>query len=184
MGGQATLFSSSDAAAVTSKDIRVAVMHHAYTHSYPAPVVPFLAFTSALDFLARPRMTRNFYCAAAPNATADTDAASEKDAGGGGGGGGYGRGDGDGSMARGLVDKLWADHSEPDVERYNPLLAQFTAAWIKLHLGDGISKEFGLDYDDMIFGNNATASLCAGGDGAMVQCEIHRGDDVDGGRRS
>ena len=94
MGGQATLFSSSDATAVTSKDIRVAVMHHAYTHSYPAPVVPFLAFTSALDFLARPRMTRNFYRAAAPNATADTDAASEKDAGGGGGGGGYGRGDG------------------------------------------------------------------------------------------
>ena len=44
MGGQATVFSSSYGNA-TGHRIRAAVMHHAFTHDYPAPTVPFLAFT-------------------------------------------------------------------------------------------------------------------------------------------
>lgn len=142
MGGQATLFSSSDADAVADHDIKVAVMHHAYTHSYPAPLVPFLAFTSVFDMTARPRMTRQFFAAEGAAAT------------------------------KGLVNKVKADHSEPDVERYNPLLPQFTAAWIKLYLC-GVDEEFGISFDDMIYGNSST-SMCAGGDGAMAECEVYR----------
>ena len=48
MGGQATLFSS--APEYTAQyDIRTAVMHHAFSHTFPAPSVPFLDFTSELD---------------------------------------------------------------------------------------------------------------------------------------
>ena len=39
----------------TEHNIKAAVMHHAYTHSYPAPQVPFLAMTSALDATASPK---------------------------------------------------------------------------------------------------------------------------------
>ena len=39
MGGQATLFSAADADALATHDIRVAVMHHAFTHTNPPPLV-------------------------------------------------------------------------------------------------------------------------------------------------
>lgn len=44
MGGQSTVFASSLGNA-SGSNITAAVMHHAYTHAYPAPQVPFLAFT-------------------------------------------------------------------------------------------------------------------------------------------
>jgi hypothetical protein len=34
-------------------------------------------------------------------------------------------------------------------------------------------KEFGLDFEEMIYGNS-TKSICNGGDGKMVKCEMHR----------
>jgi hypothetical protein len=44
MGGQATLFSSSYGNA-SAYDIRAAVMHHAFTHTFPVSEIPFLDFT-------------------------------------------------------------------------------------------------------------------------------------------
>lgn len=53
MGGQATLFSSSYRNA-SEHGITAAVMHHAYTHEYPGPTVPFLAMTGeCVSFQAR-----------------------------------------------------------------------------------------------------------------------------------
>ena len=54
MGGQATLFSSSYSN-FTQYNIKAAVMHHAYTHTYPAPKVPFIVFTGARDTTAPAR---------------------------------------------------------------------------------------------------------------------------------
>ena len=45
MGGQSTVFSASFRNA-SANGIAAAVMHHAYTHEYPAPTIPFLAFTA------------------------------------------------------------------------------------------------------------------------------------------
>jgi len=59
MGGQATMKSSSALGA--GHGIKAAVMHHAYTHTYDAPVVPFLAFTGAADVIATPPQTQRFY---------------------------------------------------------------------------------------------------------------------------
>lgn len=53
MGGQATLFSSSYSNA-SDYDIRAAVLHHAYTHSFPVPQIPFVDFTGELDTTAPP----------------------------------------------------------------------------------------------------------------------------------
>jgi len=103
MGGQATLFSSSGSNA-SSFDIRAAVMMHAYTHVFPAPKVPFLAFTGTKDTTAPPSMASGFYNA--PGA----------------------------ATVKGIANREGATHHEPDVTDYNPLLPQFTAAWFKLHL--------------------------------------------------
>ena len=52
-------------------------------------------------------------------------------------------------------------------------MPQFTAAWFKLHL-ENKTHEFGYDFDSMIYGTNASSSVCGGGDGSMSQCETHR----------
>merc|ERR1719329_684435 len=83
MGGQATLFSSSALGA--GYNIKAAVMHHAYTHSFPAPEVPFLAFTGTRDLTASPSMTHGFYNASGA------------------------------SPVKGLVNKAGANHQEPTI---------------------------------------------------------------------
>jgi hypothetical protein len=103
MGGQATVFSSSLKNA-SDFNIRAAVMHHAYTHVFPAPTIPFLAFTGTKDTTAPPSMAEGFF--SAPGAF----------------------------HTRGLVNRIGATHHEPDTSDYNPLLPQFTAAWFKLYL--------------------------------------------------
>jgi hypothetical protein len=147
MGGQATVFSSSFSNA-TNHGISAAVMHHAYTHKYPAPQIPFLAFTGARDDVAISKLTDRFVNASG------------------------------GSTSKGLVNKKDANHFEPEdpfpLEEncYNPLLPQFTAAWFKLHL-EKKTSEFGFNFEEMIYGND-TKSVCAGGDGAMKACETHK----------
>jgi hypothetical protein len=140
MGGQATVYSSS-LKNTSAYEIKAAVMHHAYTHSYPAPLVPFLAFTGAKDTIAPPRMTEDYFNAKGAN------------------------------PIRGLVNKESATHHEPDTTDYNPLLAQFSAAWFKMFLDKTPSAD-GFDYHEMIFGKGTT-SVCNGGDGAMKACEMH-----------
>ena len=55
---------------------------------------------------------------------------------------------------------------------YNPLLAQFTAAWFKVYL-DKTPKDQGTDFEAMLFGKTEH-SLCGGGDGKMAACELHQ----------
>eukprot|EP00940_MAST-03C_sp_MAST-3C-sp2_P002944 g2944.t1 len=141
MGGQGTVFASSYDNASTY-DIRSAVMHHAYTHEYPAPKVPFLAFTGVEDMTAPPKMAEAFFGAEGA------------------------------AQPRGLVNRKWTTHHEPDILGYNKLLPQFTAAWFKITL-QHISNENGIDYESMIFGN-ASTSLCGGGDGSMAECTLVR----------
>ena len=147
MGGQSTLFSSSYGNA-SEFGISAAVMHHAFTHEYPAPDIPFLAFTGGEDFVASHTMTERYY-----------DAASTS------------------GLSRGLVYKKNADHFEPEDPfcpfywSYNPILPQLTAAWFKLHL-ENRKVQFGIDFEAMIYGNTSS-SICNGGDGAMVKCEVH-----------
>lgn len=85
MGGQGTVFSSSMGNA-SAHDIRAAVIHHAFTHTYPAPQIPFLAFTGTLDELAPARMTHKFFEAARAD------------------------------LPRGLVNRLDTDHHEPELD--------------------------------------------------------------------
>eukprot|EP01048_Picozoa_sp_COSAG05_P011218 COSAG05_NODE_1043_length_6061_cov_10.071285_5_plen_341_part_00 len=171
MGGQATVFSSSGSNA-SAFDVRAAVMLHAYTHVYPASSVPFLAFTGTKDTTAPPAMAEWLFNA------------------------------GSGTHPRGLVNRDGATHHEvrppltprplltllfcaaalcvsitlsrpqPDVEDYNPLLPQFTAAWFKLYL-EGRALEFGLDFDALLWGNSSS-SLCGGGAGKMAACQLIR----------
>jgi hypothetical protein len=148
MGGQSTVFSSSFNNA-SEHGISAAVMHHAYTHDYPPPQIPFLAFTGKEDDLASHRCTKRYYEASG------------------------------GSPTKGFVNKKrHADHHEPEENylhlgsAYNPRLAQFTAAWFKLHL-EKKTREFGVDFAKLIYSNSST-SLCGGGDGKMVHCEVHR----------
>ena len=146
MGGQATVFSGADAGNVSRYDIRAAVMHHAYTHTYPPVTVPHLVFTGSSDHTAPPSMATGIFDA--PGASAH----------------------------RGLVNKKGATHYEPITPlllQYNPLLAQFSAAWMKVHL-DGTPQADGNDYDAMIYGAGSD-SLCGGGDGDQVTCTIERG---------
>jgi len=82
MGGQATVYSSSSHG--KGHGIKAAVMHHAYTHSHPAPIVPFLAFTGSADVIASPKMTAGFFNATGANA------------------------------ARGFVNKAGSTHFEPN----------------------------------------------------------------------
>jgi hypothetical protein len=102
MGGQATLFSSAYNAA--DYDIRAAVMHHPYTHSFPPPLVPYIVFTGTND----------------TTAPADTMAQPIFEVEG-------------GSEIRGIVNKIGADHHEPDITDLSPegvrLLATYSVAW-------------------------------------------------------
>lgn len=145
MGGQAAVFSSSGRNA-TLHDIRAAVMLHAYTHAYPAPTVPFLAFTGTGDDTAPPAMAHGFFDAVPAAARA--------------------------ALPRGLVNRVGATHHEVDVEDYNPLLAQYTAGWLKLFLQKR-THDYGIDFEKMIFGDGKE-SMCGGGGGAMAECDLFR----------
>lgn len=149
MGGQATLFSSSYNNA-TTYNIKAAVLHHAFTHSFPAPSIPFLVFTGENDV----------------EAPADTMGVPIFEAGAG--------------LPRGLVDKTLAGHHEPDITSLDrngiSLLAQFSVAWFKLYL-DETPYANGFDYDAMIYGQGAQG-VCSGGDGNMTTCTIERGTQI------
>ena len=144
MGGQATVFSSSYDNA-TKYNIKAAVMHHAYSHSFPTPTVPFAVFTGTADTTA-PAGTMGQPLFESPG----------------------------GSAVRAYVNKVGAGHHEPDVTSLDPngigLLAQFSAAWLKIYL-DETPQAFGLDFHEMIFGSGA-GSVCGGGDGQMANCTI------------
>lgn len=118
-------------------NIKAACLHHPYTHNFPAPTVPFVVFTSEGDTTAPVE----------PMATGIFNAPG-------------------GAKIRGIVDKIDTDHHEPDMLNYNPLIGQFTAAWLKIYL-DNTPQADGFDYEEMVFGASAI-SLCGGGDGAMV----------------
>lgn len=120
MGGQSTLFSSGPDAA--SYGIKAAVMHHAFTHIFPAPTVPFLAFTGTIDGTASPNMTKAFYNAEGAH------------------------------PVKGMVNKVGMGHHEPaQGDDFNPALASLTAAWFKLYLDETPQRD-GNDYHDLIFG--------------------------------
>lgn len=143
MGGQATLFS----AAYNASDygIKAAVLHHAYTHDYPAiATIPHLIFTGTNDTTAPPRMAESVFNAPGAFAT------------------------------RGIVNKVGTAHDEPGGAdhgaAYNPLLPFFTVAWFKVFV-DETPQWGGHDFQDIIFGSSNN-SLCGGGDGAMKTCTI------------
>jgi len=139
MGGQSAYFSA--AYNSTQYSIKAAVMHHAFTHTYPPLTnVPFLAFTGTTDTTAPPFMAENIY-----NTKGDIS-------------------------NRGIINKVNADHHEPTSE-YNPKLALYTVAWIKIHL-DQTSSSYGNNWKEMIYGTDS-ASLCGGGDGSMKQCVVN-----------
>ncbi len=145
MGGQAALYAASNAA---KNNITAAVFFHAFSHSFPSlpPNVPILAFTGDSDFIAPPWMAHQIFDHAA-NSTVN----------------------------RGLVNKKNCTHFEPStayIDDFNPLLAQFTAAWFHVFLSKS-PRAFGLDFDSMIFGSDHT-SLCGGGNGEMVNCTLVR----------
>jgi hypothetical protein len=71
---------------------------------------------------------------------------------------------------RGIINKVGADHHEPTSE-YNPKLALYSVAWIKLHL-DQTTSSYGMDWKDMVYGTGSS-SLCGGGDGAMKVCTVN-----------
>ena len=50
---------------------------------------------------------------------------------------------------------------------------RFTAAFLRLHLTNSTGEEWGLDFEDMIWGSGE-ASLCGGGYGTMTACELRR----------
>mmetsp|Transcript_41214 Transcript_41214/g.53157 ORF Transcript_41214/g.53157 Transcript_41214/m.53157 type:complete len:306 (+) Transcript_41214:13-930(+) len=143
MGGQATLFSSSYSAA--DYNIKAAVMHHPYTHSFPSPQVPYIVFTGTAD-------------TTAPATTMAQPIFEVQD----------------GSSSRGIVNKIGADHHEPDCLDLDPqgvkTLASYSAAWFKVYL-DQTPQANGIDYYDMLFGSDS-ASVCGGGDGDMEECTI------------
>jgi len=147
MGGQATLYSAAKGA--VSHDIRAAVMHHPYTHTYPSiQTVPFLVFTSTNDTLATPQMSQNIFNA--------SDACPE----------------------RGFVERLDdpkdpEPHLEPDRWGFNNSgIKWFTVAWFKVHL-DKTPKTDGIDFEELLYGSGA-GSLCHGGDGRMHTCSLLR----------
>jgi hypothetical protein len=139
MGGQSAYFSAAYNA--STHNIKAAVMHHAFTHTYP-PVtnVPFLAFTGTADTTAPPAMAEGIYNVKGDIAT------------------------------RGIINKVGADHHEP-TSHYNPKLALYTVAWIKLHL-DQTTSSYGMNWKDLMYGTGSS-SLCSGGDGAMKQCTVN-----------
>lgn len=137
MGGQATVYSSSSTNP-GAHNIKAAVMHHAYTHSYPAPVVPFLAMTGAKDTTAPPAMAEGFFNAKGAAAS------------------------------RGLANKQSATHHEPDITDYNPLVPQWTAAWFKIFLdgtpqADGVDFDaliFGKGAGSICGGGDGEMAAC------------------------
>lgn len=145
MGGQATMFSSSYNNA-TDYDIRAAVMHHAFSHTFVAPTIPFLDFTGEADLMA----------------PVDTMAIPL-----------YKTADGS-KVPRGLIDKTKAGHHEPDVTSLDrngiELCAQFSAAWFKLYL-DKTPCDYGIDFNAMIYGTGVDG-ICSGGDGEMTMCKF------------
>ena len=146
MGGQASLFSAAYNA--TTHGIATAVLHHAFTHTYPAVTsIPHLVFTGTADTTAPPAMAEAIFDAAGACAT------------------------------RGLVNKEGAKHDEPggadDGAAYNAALPLFTAAWLKIHL-DKTPLWQGHNFTEMIYGDGPTA-LCGGGDGDMAVCKLLRG---------
>ena len=97
----------------TAYNIRTAVFHHAYTHQFPAPTVPFIVFTGEKDTTAPPElMGIGIYNSTDSNSTDDNST--------------------DSNISKMYVDSATASHHEPDVFDYNDLLPQFTAAWFKL----------------------------------------------------
>lgn len=83
MGGQAAQFCAGGGNP-EKHGISAAVMHHAFTHTYTPPTVPFLAFTGSSDIIALPAQTQGFFNLA------------------------------ESSLARGYVNKLGATHFEPN----------------------------------------------------------------------
>jgi len=147
MGGQATLFSS--AYNSTSHNIVAAVYHHAWTEDFPAPQIPFLDFTSVWD----------------DEAPADTMGQVI-----------YDIPDTPTKLSKGLVSTKNFGHHEADILGFNPLLPQFTAAWLKIFM-DGTFEEtqngVTVNWEGMIFGDDVT-SVCGGGMGDIDpdMCEI------------
>merc|ERR1712048_1100085 len=93
----------------------------AFTHEYPAPSVPFLAFTGTNDTTATPSMTSQFYNAEGAH------------------------------PIKGVVNKVGMGHLEPrESSDFNLALASLTAAWFKIHL-DQTPQADGVDYHDLIF---------------------------------
>ena len=145
MGGQATLFS----AAYNASDygIKAAVLHHAYTHNFPAiKTIPHLIFTGTTDTTAPPEMAKDIFNA---NGAFPT---------------------------RGLVNKVGQSHDEPGGAdhgaAYNPKLPLFSIAWFKIFVDENPIWR-GYNFSDIIFGN-ANESLCNGGDGDMQMCTMLR----------
>jgi len=126
MGGQATLRAASGPEA-SEFDVKAAVLHFPYTNSFPIPVVPYLVFTGSDDDSAPPAaMARPVYEA--------------------------GRRTG---LPRGYACLAGEGHHTPDAQADDPkttlLLAQFTAAWFKVHLdGSKQRQELGGDYSAML----------------------------------
>lgn len=126
MGGQATLYSSGGGHP-KQYGITAAVMHHAYTHSFPPPEIPFLVMTGTTDKIAPAHpMAVNIYNAKGA------------------------------FSSRGLVNKRGANHFEPNPNGYNNLLPQYTAAWFKYYL-DKTPKAYGINFEELIFGTGLTS---------------------------
>jgi len=139
MGGQATLYSASNGHP-EAYDIRAAVMHHPFTHSYPSPTIPHIVFTGQQDRTATPEMAESIF---------QTEC--------------------DGCRSPKMIaNKLDSGHHAPDTLGYDPLLPQFTAAWFKLYL-DRTPEWEGIDFRSMIVGNDEKRSICKGGFGVMVE---------------
>ena len=143
MGGQATLFSSSGTNS-TGHNIKAAVAMHPYTHAFPAPTVPFLVFTGDDDKIAPENISKRVFLTPGGVARAQ----------------------------RGFVNKQGANHLEPLFWNNQNALAAYSAAWMKLYVEDvpgGVQD--GINYTDLVYGGGHT-SLCGGGDGMMVECDI------------
>ena len=71
------------------------------------------------------------------------------------------------------ANKLDSGHHAPDTLGYDPLLPQFTAAWFKLYL-DRTPEWEGINFFEMIRGNDPKRSICDGGFGVVVEkmCEF------------
>ena len=142
MGGQATLFSGSYANATENK-IRAAIMMHPYTHEFPSLMVPFLVMTGDADGTALPSVSRKIFETRAGNGA---------------------------SRDRGFVNKKGASHLEPLFWLNDEALATFSAAFMKIHV-EQVTHDEHANYTALIYGNGS-GSLCGGGDGEMVECDV------------